>query len=167
MHTTRILKLNPRRGLALGVAALALGGAVTGAAADTASASALSYRTHLTDLSTGFRLDSNAAGVVYTLPANTGFNQVWAAYPSSYGTVTLVNWGTGRCLDSDVFGDVYTHVCNTGNFQKWIVLQRNYGTVVLRDLATGLVLDSNSSRDVYTQPENGGNYQKWVPSDAS
>ena len=147
--------------LALAVTTLVIGGG-TAMSAESANA-ALPPVVTFQNLATGFVLDSNPWGDVYTLTGNGGRYQKWVVTPSDYGTVTLRNDATWRCLDSNTNGDVYTLWCNGGSFQKWIVLNRSFGTVVLRNLATGLVVDSNPSGDVYALPENGGSYQKWFP----
>ena len=152
-----------RRRAGMTVAALATSVAITAGTTGTAQAGPLPLVSSFTDLATGFVLDSNFSGAVYTMPWNGGNYQKWVVRPSDYGTVTLQDVATGRCLDSNTSGAVYTLPCNGGSFQKWHVLDRDYGTKVLRDLATGRVLDSNHEGRVYTLPENGGSYQKWIP----
>jgi serine/threonine-protein kinase len=103
------------------------------------------------DVATGFCLDSNGNGSVYTQPCNRGSYQNW----QNQGQ-TLVDVATGFCLDSNGNGSVYTQPCNRGNYQNW---QTRGQTLV--DVATGLCLDSNGNGSVYTQPCNRGNYQNW------
>jgi serine/threonine-protein kinase len=112
------------------------------------------------NLATGFCLDSNSEGEVYTMGCNGGSYQKWINIGTP-DTVIYEDLATGFCLDSNSEGEVYTMGCNGGSYQKWI----NIGTpdtVIYKDLATGFCLDSNSEGEVYTMECNGGSYQKWL-----
>lgn len=111
------------------------------------------------NLATGYCLDSNAGGRVYTLWCNRGSFQKWNV--TGANTVTLRNLATGRCLDSNAARQVYTLGCNGGSYQRWRVTYNRDGSRTFRNLATGYCLDSNAARVVYTHPCNGGSYQRW------
>ncbi|MBA3924509.1 MAG: ricin-type beta-trefoil lectin domain protein [Nostocaceae cyanobacterium] len=70
------------------------------------------------NVATGFCLDSNANGEVYTLKCNGGNYQNWKV-SSNRSARILTNVSTGFCLDSNANGKVYTLKCNGGNYQKW------------------------------------------------
>jgi len=111
------------------------------------------------NLATGFCLDSNANGQVYTLGCNGGSYQKWVV-TSNGATRIFKNLATGFCLDSNANGQVYTLGCNGGSYQKWVVTSSG-ATRIFKNLATGFCLDSNAERRVYTLGCNGGSYQKW------
>ena len=160
MLTSHLFTQAHRRALTGSVVALdAATGVATGSGA--AAQAAVPPRSTFRNLATGFVLDSNTAGQVYTSTANGGAYQKWLIAGSDFGSSTVRNVATGRCLDSSSTR-VYTSWCNGGSFQKWFVQERGFGAVVLRNLATGYVLDSNAARSVYALPENGGSYQKWL-----
>ena len=116
----------------------------------------------LRDKATGFNLDSNAAGQVYTLPGNGGAYQKWVFRPTGDGhSFYLVDDATGFFLDSNYNGDVYTLPGNGGPYQRWLPDLRPDGYYYLFNIATGRVLDSNAAGQVYTLPHNGGSYQGW------
>ncbi|TQS44010.1 RICIN domain-containing protein [Cryptosporangium phraense] len=114
-----------------------------------------------TNLATGFCLDSNGQGRVYTLGCNGGSFQKWILHRVD-GGYTLRNLATGFCLDSNTEGRAYTLGCNGGNYQVW---QREvHGSQrTWRNLSTGFCLDSNTDGKVYTLGCNGGSYQRWTP----
>ena len=66
------------------------------------------------NVSTGFCLDSNGDGAVYTLGCNSGNYQHWELQG-----LRLVDVATGKCLDSNGEGKVYAIGCNGGNYQNW------------------------------------------------
>jgi serine/threonine-protein kinase len=112
------------------------------------------------DVATGFCLDSNTSGNLYTQPCNGGSFQKWTVTTGGIGgSVRLQDLATGRCLDSNTSGNGYTLPCNGGNFQQW---KSNGGSVItLTNIATGRCLDSNTARSAYTLQCNGGSFQKW------
>jgi Ricin-type beta-trefoil lectin domain len=114
----------------------------------------------LENLATGFCLDSNADGDVYTLECTDDNNfQLWTV---GSGFSTLENFATGRCLDSNADGDVYTLECTDDNdFQLWNRFDVADG-IVFQNLATGRCLDSNTDGDVYTlECTDNNSFQKW------
>ena len=118
----------------------------------------------LRDKATGFNLDSNAAGQVYTLPGNGGAYQKWVFRPTNDGnkfSFYIVDDATGFFLDSNDNGDVYTLPGNGGANQKWVPDLRPDGYYYLFNVQTARVLDSNAAGQVYTLPHNGGSYQGW------
>ena len=143
------------------VAGVVAGAAVAASQALGSPAVAGTYTTYR-DLATGFCLDSNGEGRVYTLGCNGGSFQKWVLR-SADGGVTLHNLATGFCLDINTQGRVYTLSCNGGNYQVW-TRTRHGRQVTLRNLSTGFCLDSNTEGRAYTLGCNGGNYQRWTPS---
>ena len=118
----------------------------------------------LRDKATGFNLDSNAAGQVYTLPGNGGAYQKWVFRPTNDGnkfSFYIVDRATGFFLDSNDNGDVYTLPGNRGAYQRWLPDLRPDGYYYLFNVQTARVLDSNAAGQVYTLPHNGGSYQGW------
>ena len=71
------------------------------------------------NLATGFCLDSNSNGQVYTMQCNGGSYQKWINIGTP-DTVIYKNLATGFCLDSNSNGQVYTMQCNGGSYQKWL-----------------------------------------------
>jgi eukaryotic-like serine/threonine-protein kinase len=116
----------------------------------------------MTDLATGYCLDSNAAGNSYTMGCNGGLYQLWPGTTNSGGSITFTDRETGRCLDSNAAGSVYTLPCNGGQYQQWRVTDGGYGAWNLINVATGRCLDSNAAGNDYTMACNGGSYQRWV-----
>ena len=88
MHTALPARPNLRHALLLSMFALVLLGGAICANASTARASELPPTfQHFRDLATGFYLDSDGSGDVYTSPWNNGNYQRWQPLPSDYGTV--------------------------------------------------------------------------------
>ena len=108
------------------------------------------------NVATGFCLDSDTNGSVYTLDCNRGNFQNWNRTPPAAKEQQLRSVATGFCLDSNTDGEVYTLACNGGNFQRW---RRDKGRFI--NVATGLCLDSDTSGRVYTLACNGGAFQRW------
>ena len=71
------------------------------------------------NVATGFCLDSNGSGDVYTLGCNGGNYQHWLKQGVGGGAVQFKNVSTGFCLDSNANRDVYTLGCNGGSYQHW------------------------------------------------
>jgi hypothetical protein len=76
----------------------------------------------LQDDATGWCLDSNASGKLYTRPCQAPGNlyQDWN-WDDATGTIT--DYETGRCLDSNSAGQAYTLPCNGGGYQLWVDLE--------------------------------------------
>jgi len=116
----------------------------------------------LTNRATGYVLDSNGNGNVYTSSYNGGNFQKWKFYRSGSTNVYFVqNVGTNRVLDSNGEGHVYTSGYNGGNYQKWKLYANAGGTLFFQSLATSKVLDCNIATSVYTNPYYGNDYQSW------
>jgi hypothetical protein len=126
----------------------------------------------LQDDATGYCLDSNAAGRIYTNPCQVPGNHYQDWYITKWEFVTefdvtyaysIMDLQTGRCLDSNAAGQLYTtNPCQPpGNaYQMWAL---GGSGLVYIDTATGLVLDSNFAKSAYTHTPNGGLYQDWIP----
>ncbi len=143
------------------LATVAAVGAVV-ATAGPARATHITYYNSVQNLATGFCLDSNYEGRVYTLGCNGGNYQKWRAVATSNG-YELRNGQTNRCLDSNYEGAVYTLPCNGGNYQKWTFPTTELGSSIryVKNVQTRRVLDSNAAKQVYILPINYGSYQKW------
>ncbi|MBY8846227.1 ricin-type beta-trefoil lectin domain protein [Streptomyces sp. SP2-10] len=119
------------------------------------------------NVATGYCLDSNAAGDVYTRPCSSGVNnfQRWkvslTGAVEDYRFFELQNYATGLCLESNVWNAVYTHACTRGNNQTWVSGKLDHGYIFTNN-ATNKVLDSNADRKVYTHDYNAGNFQQWI-----
>lgn len=112
------------------------------------------------NVSTGYCLDSNFVGSVYSGGCNRGPYQLWFnANPDGFGD-RISNYRTSMCLDSDATGHAYTLRCNGGNYQRWTVTFKGAGYEI-RNVATGLCLDGPPSGTVHTSYCNSGNYQRW------
>ncbi|CAO5162937.1 Ricin-type beta-trefoil lectin domain-containing protein [Frankia sp. AiPs1] len=114
----------------------------------------------LTDLATGFCLESNSSQSGYAGTCNGSDSQRWKVY--GYGAVVLTDLATGYCLDSNTVGNAYTRSCQGAASQQWRTADAGYGTVSFTNVATGRCLDSGSDGSLYTMPCNGGSYQRWA-----
>lgn len=145
----------------LALAAIVVLAALAGSLGPVSSAHALNggpWPWHNTAL--GVCLDSNPAGVVYTLGCNAGPFQLWVHSENRFGD-QIRNFGTNRCLDSNSNNDVYTLPCNGGNYQRWVVTHKGAFGWEISNVATGFCLDTNSDGIVYAISCNGGNFQRW------
>ncbi|MEU4640345.1 hypothetical protein [Micromonospora sp. NPDC023814] len=136
------------------------------------------------NLQTGWCLDSNWAGDVYTLPCSlpmgTNPHQVWEVHGVMSGlsdpVVQLKNKATGRCLDT-IYGDnprtvtLDGHYCPTGVTNTlppayvwrtfFFATGSKWNSVQFKSyMSTSYCLDSNYG-DVYSFHCNGGNWQNW------
>ncbi|WP_018352641.1 RICIN domain-containing protein [Longispora albida] len=139
--------------------AVAAGAVVAASLAGTAQAAEVYPASRYVNGATGYCLDGDYAGRVYTMGCNGGNYQNW--YVIDHGTSQeLVSAQTGRCLDSNAVGNVYTLPCNGTAYQKWTLVftQGGYG---YSNVATGRVLDSNWQGQAYTLPLNNSPYQTW------
>lgn len=129
---------------------------------------ATSYR--LVDAQTGYCLDSNSSGAVYTLKCNGGNYQNWTLVvpPTNTNAVIFKDAQTGSCLydfyiSAGKYG-VRTAPCNVNapwqQYTDVIFFVNPPGYHNFRSNYSGDCLDSNYG-SAYETPCNGGKWQAW------
>jgi hypothetical protein len=126
---------------------------------------ATTYR--LVDWQTGYCLDSNSTGSVYTLPCNGGNNQNWIVTiaPNNNGALVFQDAQTRSCLydfyiKSGLYG-VRTAPCNGNAPWQQYSDTTSHGHDNFLNNYSRYCLDSNYG-SAYETPCNGGTWQAWA-----
>ncbi len=131
-----------------------------------ASAEAAPQKSHgsiilrLVDEGSGFCLDNDANGKIYTSACNGSENQRWRLDYLGGTSYTITSMGTKRVLTSDNAGNISgAQAADSSAYQTWNAQDRVY-----TNAETARVLDSNAAGQVYSLFPNGGAWQRWAAS---